>query len=78
MNFLSQDMLKQVETIAKEDRFSFFFDNMSKDKMGESISKDEKDLLDKLTEMFIKEFNLNHDDAYKVGFMMRLGYWSKK
>jgi len=71
---LSDHLIKEIEKLSKDDKFDYFFKNMS----NKNMSQEEFILIDKLTDIFIKEFNIKYDDREKVKFIITLGFWSKK
>ena len=71
---LSDHLIKEIEKLSKDDQFDYFFKNME----NKNMSSEETMLLDKLTDIFVKEFDIKHDDREKVKFIVSLGFWSKK
>lgn len=71
---LSDNLIKEIEKLSKNDQFDYFFKNMS----NKNISQEENELLDSLTDIFMNEFGIGHNEREKVKFIITLGFWSKK
>jgi|TARA_Y100000310_G_scaffold157431_1_gene156783 hypothetical protein len=70
---LHPDSVQRVTDLAKRNEYNYFFDNMK--------NKDERppeDLLEGIALVFMKEFNIKHNEQEKVEFFISLGYYMHK
>lgn len=70
----SKHTLSILKEMAKHERFSYFFDSVS----NISEDEDEKNLIEKLANIFIIEFALDWDKIDKVKYFLWLAYHAKK